>query len=29
MRDEATQVAKHFAAIAASIEQQVAEQGGW
>ena len=27
--DEATQIAKHFAAIAASIEQQVAEQGGW
>ncbi len=26
---EATHVAKHFAAIAASIEQQVAQQGGW
>ena len=27
--DEATQIAKHFAAIAASIEQQVTAQGGW
>ena len=27
--DEGTQIAKHFAAIAASIDQQVAEQGGW
>jgi hypothetical protein len=27
--EEATNIAKHFAAIAVSVERQVAEQGGW
>lgn len=27
--EEARKISKHFAAVAAAIEKQIAEQGGW